>query len=256
MECVPFPQRGFGRRRVNLNTDSTAIRLAAAVTADTELADIDPFDDEHVVRLHRRNLCEWVRLLERGQRCALWCGSGRSTMRPVGLLASATWGAWPRRGLGILELRRDRLRIERCGRVRADWTSEKHGRLGSLRYGRLMSVVGWGTAELHDEDTRFCTLKLPLLGPSLYQRKDCLGYFTLPAHRRLYFVLNPAIPRNEILPAYRDARDDAFAVGPAESQSPLFLRGQEEILLSCTRPQRMLLIGTALWALQCYGFAS
>jgi len=238
----------------SINDENRSARLLQEVRPGPVLPDIDPFEDQYIAALRRGDSENWYAPAGRGQRCSLWLSKGR-VMRPVGMMACSCWGWLRGREYGILSMRHGQVIIERRGSD-AHWSYNGKS-IGTVEYGFWLRAVYFGSATLRTANKNVFQLRLPLLGPSNYQRRDCIGVLRRPGGEDIRILLNSRVVRGEREQVSDPSCDElarhnpGWGVPPPIGSTPLFPDGKQAI---CDLPKedRIFLSGVALWATMFY----
>jgi len=127
--------------------------------------------------------------------------------------------------------------------------------IGIIRYSKPLRIFYFGSAELVVNNERIATLKLPFIGPSLYQRKDCFGKFLLKKNQKtVRFLLNPKDDPQPMKGSWEPIDRD-FLAPPSLKQTPLFLPEEKEEFQSFNQNELYLFLVAATWAPMFFTYA-
>lgn len=177
----------------------------------------------------------------------LWHLDDDHSFRPVGTLKSKQYGFFKENEKGVFTFK--------AGRI--GWTREKYTTIWKpsaykdyeFRYGFTLRFLHFGKGCLYIGNDFLCSFNYPVNGPSLYQIKDCVGFFQMRNGAKIHFLIQSAYS-HQISSHLNDyLQRGSFYSSPQINNSPLFPQSEElSEFLSLKNEERILLVILALKA--------
>jgi len=237
--------------------------LENQLEADARLAqnvtDIDILLPENMVRIVRGNVVMRDGLSGRECRIELWIQDASQKLSVAAVFVCRGYGVFNNYEVALLATKRTRLFWKRIGN-NADLAINGNA-IVRWKLSWALRLFYAGSGKIWCNDKPFCTIFLPIIGPSSPQMHDCTGRFLLCSCEIVKFKINPAEETvlkkrrrrtlKEILSIMLGGKVPASFEGIDGARS-IFYASDINILSRMTEEQRMTVLALAVWPLSLY----